>query len=253
MKDFLIESGIEFDSSGKIKIPAWVKRVKLDIGLSDGAPQAAKWLEQESDLLVFGFEPNNNNIKNIRSRNSEWSTTLHPKHINKRFYLIECALANVQDMFQKKFYYTKLDPGCSSLLKPKEFEISEEVSVQTWSLNHFFDLFPFETIPFIDFIKTDCQGSDIDVLKGCSRYLNKIAIYTCEADDTRYHESTNTIQNLSNEFSKHNFFLYKNYMKKTTKFLRPRLKYIDTEDPTFVNRSLREEIEKYKIKAYQKG
>ena len=55
MKEILLRSGIELDANGFIKIPTWVKRVKIDVGLSDGAPQSAKWLEDEKDLLVFGF------------------------------------------------------------------------------------------------------------------------------------------------------------------------------------------------------
>lgn len=254
MKDLLLKSGIEFDDSGFMKIPNWVKRVKIDVGLSDGAPQSAKWLEQEAnDLLVFGFEPNHANAQNIRTRNSDWATTLHPKHINHKFYLIECALADVEEMQLQNFYHTAADPGCSSLLQPKEFEVAEVVTVQTWSLNHFLKYFPFHQIPYIDFVKTDCQGSDIEVLRGCSQFLNKIAVYTCEADDTRYHSSKNTLEALTQEFKRHRFFLYKNYMKNTSKVFGPRLKYIKTEDPTFINQGLREKIAKNKVRAYQEG
>lgn len=253
MKELLLKSGIEFDEAGFIKIPDWVKRVKIDIGLSDGAPQAAKWLEQEDDLMVFGFEPNSNNCLSIKKRDSLWSTTIHPKYINKKFFLIECALANVKEMKLSKFYNTSKDPGCSSLLEPKEFEVGEVSQVQTWSLNHFFEFFPFNLIPFIDFIKTDCQGSDIDVIRGCSQYMSKIAIFTCEADNTRYHNSLNTLEEIKKEFTKYNFVMYKNYMKNLSKIIGPRLKYIDTEDPTFINSKLRNDIAVNKIKAYQKG
>jgi FkbM family methyltransferase len=253
MKELLLKSGIKFDEAGFIKIPDWVKRVKIDIGLSDGAPQSAKWLEQENDLMVFGFEPNSNNCLSIKKRDSLWSTTIHPNHINKKFFLIECALANVKEMKLSKFYNTSNDPGCSSLLEPKEFEVGTVSEVQTWSLNHFFEYFPFNKIPFVDFIKTDCQGSDIDVIRGCSQYMNRVAIFTCEADDTRYHQSFNTMEEIKKEFTKFGFVLYKNYMKNLSKIIGPRLKYIDTEDPTFINRKLRNDIALNKIRAYQKG
>ena len=186
MKELLIRSGIAFDNDGFIKIPSWVKRVKIDVGLSDGAPQSAKWLEQEHDLLVFGFEPNHHNIANIKNRNSNWSVTINPNKIGHSFYLIECALSNVAQMELIPFYYTSNDPGCSSLLEPNEFLVGEVVNVETWSLNHFFKYFPFHQIPYVDFVKTDCQGVDIQVIEGCSNFLDKIAIFTCEADDTRY-------------------------------------------------------------------
>lgn len=254
MNDLLLRSGIELDQQGYIKIPSWVKRVKVDIGLSDGAPQSAKWLEQEpDDLLIFGFEPNHNNINSIRKRDSSWPVTIHPKHLGTRFHLIECALSDVTQKTITPFYYTANDPGCSSLLQPKEFPVAEVVNVETWSLNHFFRHFPFHQIPYIDFIKTDCQGADLQVLKGCSEFLDKVAIITCEADDTRYFESLNTLEALTELFTTHGFAEYKPYMKNLSKVFGPRLKYIKTEDPTFINRKLRKQIAMNKIRAFQEG
>lgn len=253
MKELLLQSGIEIDDDGYIKIPHWVRRVKIDVGLSDGAPQSAKWLEQEHDLLVFGFEPNHHNIATIKSRGSDWSVTLNPKKIGHGFHLIECALSNVAQMEFTPFYYTSNDPGCSSLLEPNEFPVGEVVNVQTWSLNHFLKHFPFHQIPYIDFVKTDCQGVDIDVIKGGSKYLDKIAIFTCEADDTRYKNSQNSLNALQALFKEHDFFQYKNYMKLTSKLWGPRLKRINVEDPTFINRKLASNIIKNKIQAYQEG
>ena len=42
------------------KIPANIKRIKIDVGLSYCAPQTQLWLKQntENDLYVFGFESN---------------------------------------------------------------------------------------------------------------------------------------------------------------------------------------------------
>lgn len=253
MKELLIRSGIEFDEDGYIKLPSWVKRVKIDVGLSENAPQSQRWIEQEKDLLVFGFEPNPGNLEKIRSRDSEWSVTLHPKFINQKIYLIECALSDVEDMQMTEFYCTSEDPGCSSLLKPKEFIVGDVVQVETWSLNHFLQYFPFHQIPYIEFIKTDCQGVDIDVVRGCSKYIDRVAIFTCEADDTRYYESKNTVEALEEYFHQNGFIRYKNYMKNLSKFIGGRLKYIRTEDPTFINQRLRKQIQKNKIRAFQEG
>jgi len=253
MKNLLIQSGIQFDDDGYIQIPRWVQRVKIDVGLSDGAPQSAQWLEQEKDLLVFGFEPNHHNIANIKARTSDWSVTLNPNKINTSFYLIECALSNVSEMALTPFYYTSNDPGCSSLLEPNEFPVGEIVNVQTWSLNHFLKYFPFHRIPYIDFIKTDCQGVDIQVIEGCSKFLDKVAVFTCEADDTRYKGSKNTSAAISKLFEKYGFFEYRKYMGTLSKFIGPRLKYIHTEDPTFINQRLRKAIAKDKVCAFQQG
>lgn len=253
MKELLLQSGIEFNDDGFIKIPQWVKRIKIDVGLSDGAPQSAKWLEQEPDLLVFGFEPNHRNVAAIKCRDSDWSVTLNPKKIGHSFYLIECALSNVSKMELTPFFCTSNDPGCSSLLEPNEFPVDEVIKVQTWSINHFLDYFPFHQIPYIDFVKTDCQGVDIDVIKGSSKYLDKIAIFTCEADDTRYKGSHNSLEALQSLFRKYGFFQYKSYMSFTSKIWGPRLKRIHVEDPTFINQRLAQIIVKNRIQAYQEG
>lgn len=253
MKDLLIRSGIQFDIDGYIQIPDWVKRVKIDVGLSDGAPQSAKWLDEEKDLMVFGFEPNHHNTAAIKTRSSDWAVTLNPNKLNTSFYLIECALSNVSELSLTPFYYTSNDPGCSSLLEPNEFPVGEIVNVQTWSLNHFLKYFPFHRIPYIDFVKTDCQGVDLHVIEGCSQFLDKIAIFTCEADDTRYKGSQNNLAAISKLFSEHEFFQYKKYMGTLSKFIGPRLKYIKTEDPTFINRRLRKAIANDKVRAFQEG
>ena len=39
----------------------------------------------------------------------------------------------------------------------------------------------FESISRIDYLKTDCQGHDFKVLKGAGRWLEKIAVITCES------------------------------------------------------------------------
>lgn len=253
MKNLLIQSGIQFDIDGYIQIPEWVRKVKIDVGLSDGAPQSAQWLEQEKDLLVFGFEPNPHNIATIKARASDWSVTLNPNKINASFYLVECALSNVSAMVLTPFYCTSNDPGCSSLLEPNEFPVGEIVNAQTWSLNHFLTYFPFHRIPYIDFIKTDCQGADILVIEGCSDFLDKVAIITCEADDTRYKGSKNSLTAISKLFSKYEFFQYRKYMRTLSKFIGSRLKYINTEDPTFINKRLKKFIDKDKVRAFQQG
>ena len=59
-----VSPDIEFKNH-KIKLPKWCKRIKIDIGLSDNAPQTRIWLENQSDLIVFGFEPVKDNYKKI--------------------------------------------------------------------------------------------------------------------------------------------------------------------------------------------
>jgi hypothetical protein len=249
MKNFLQLCGIEFDGD-YIKIPTWCKRVKLDIGLSENAPQSQIWLEREGDLLIFGFEPLLYNLLSIRRGNSKWPIKLDPKFINHRFLLIEAALSNVTDAQTMDFFETYPDTGCSSLLEPKSFGVTNVSHVIVWSLNHFLEFFPFHIIPYIDYIKTDCQGTDLEILRGCSKYLSKVAIYTCEADNRRYINSKNSIFEIDKLFKLNGF---KRYRLLSNFFSKNRILNINVDDPTYINQKLIKEIKDNSICAYQKG
>jgi hypothetical protein len=45
----------------------YCKRIKIDIGLSCHAPQTKIWLDNQADLIVFGFEPVKDNFDKIMS------------------------------------------------------------------------------------------------------------------------------------------------------------------------------------------
>mgnify|MGYP003395162049 CR=1 FL=1 len=51
--------------TGKLKIPKWAKQIKIDIGLSFAAPNSALWLDNLPDRIVFGFEPNPENVQEL--------------------------------------------------------------------------------------------------------------------------------------------------------------------------------------------
>ena len=72
------------------------------------------------------------------------------------------------------------------MFEPVSFKIKETVNVPLWSLKHFLVNFPFHIIPHIDYVKTDCQGSDLDILKGAGDFISKIAIITIETEDHQY-------------------------------------------------------------------
>lgn len=235
MKEFLIQSGVQFDGNF-IRIPSWCKRVKIDCGLSGNAPQSKVWLDSEDDLLIFGFEPVPENINMIKTASSPWPIKLNPKDINNRIYIIPCALGNVDNGSVISFNVTENDTGCSSMFEPSSFKIKQKVNVPIWSLKHFFQLFPFHIIPYIDFIKTDCQGADLDILKGAKEYINKIAIITIEAEDSQYKKTDNGLKSITNYLNNFN-----------------RVYINTTDDPTFYNKQLLNEITNNNIICYQIG
>ena len=50
-------------------IPESIRKIKIDIGLSYSCPHSQNWLENDENLYVFGFEPNNDCIRTIKEGN----------------------------------------------------------------------------------------------------------------------------------------------------------------------------------------
>jgi len=181
----------------KIKIPEWAKRVKIDVGLSVNAPNSEVWINNDSDLCVFGFEPNTYNVKHLHSGEKIWPIHLDPSKINKSFFLINSALSNyISD--GEDFYCTEGDSGTSSLFEPSFFDVKEKIKIPVITLEYFFNMFPWDKIPHIDQIKIDAQSSDFNIIKGIGNYLIEKIVYLDVETSTRgqYHnlESPNELK-----------------------------------------------------------
>lgn len=248
MIKFLKKYGVKFKNN-KISLPKWCKKIKIDIGLSDGAPQSKIWLDNQSDLVVFCFEPAFMNYKKIIKGDSKYSVSLNPKDIGQRAYVINCGFGNVNSMVKRNFYITSGDQGCSSLFKPNQFKILKREIVTIFPLDTFTKLLPLDEYEYIDHIKSDCQGSDLDILKKGSFTLNKVAVYTIEAlelDQKLYFGCKNNLSQIKkifykNGFSEYNFF---------NKFFDSKTKNFNVTDPTFYNKKILEKV-KEKIFIYQ--
>ena len=177
---------LQLDEDGKISIPAHIRRVKLDVGLSYTAPMSWNWLNQNGhDLLVFGFEANSSVIGGI------------DKHPN--FRIINCVLSSTRGDGVCDFYITRGDMGCSSKYVPNSalLQVDRVVRVDQCTLSEFFELFPFDRIPYIEYIKVDAQGSDLDILKGAGEYLKEHVVYvTAEPEDLYYENTCNSVEEM---------------------------------------------------------
>ena len=223
-----------------------IKKIKIDIGLSYNAPQSKIWLDKEPDLMVIGFEPNPENIssiesKNIQKKNPGHGEPLNSEYIGTRFFLIPVALGNVNKPSEMDFYCMNNDSGTSSLLKPIEYrlgKIKEIVKVPVYSLKHFFDLFPWNKFEYIEYIKIDAQGYDLDILKGAGDYLkDKVVFITAEPECFSYEGAQhNNVTNIHNYLNEQNFI---------------RINHPLTDDPTFINKKFLHLIDKIFI--YQRG
>lgn len=212
-------------------IPSNLTNVKIDIGLSYNAPQSNIWLSKENNIVVFGFEPNPDSIislqnGNIKKRNNSHGEPLNNKYIKEnRFFLIPCALSSKEGTLD--FYVNKNDCGTSSLYKPKNEilgDLEKIIKVPVFKLKDFFDIFPWDRFSYIDYIKIDAQGSDLDILKGAENYLTERVVYiTAEPDGHQYYGADSCNKNNIKEYMESINFIEINHP--------------NTIDPTYINKN----------------
>jgi len=253
MRKLLESAGIEF-LNDKIKLPNNCTSVRIDVGLSVNAPQSQVWLSRDEKLHVFGFEPVSANRNKIRKGDSPWPVNLNPDYIGKRIHIVPCALLEKPNPNGMSIYVTKKDPGCSSVLKPNTFEVDYIEKVDVECLETFLDLFPFDLVPYIDHLKIDVQGADIQVLEGAGNYLESFMAITAEVDTNEYENTRNSLKAIENLLSPFGFKLVKRSF--TGRIMR-RLKGIninvECDDPTFINVPLYKNHRPRRFWAYQRG
>jgi len=227
----------------KINIPEICSHVKIDVGLSYGAPHSHVWLSREPHLMVFGFEPNPDAAKAIfsadnKKRHPEHSETLSQKFITDgRFQMYDVALSNVDKEEQMKFYVSKKDCGTSSLFLHDEKylgPIEKTIDVSVVSLKMFFDKFPWNEIEYIDYVKIDAQGSDLNILRGAGDYLQQRVVYvTAEPDDQKCYESNDcNTKNIQEYMESQGFIMVKHQLTKDPTFLNKKFEHL--KDKIFI-------------------
>jgi FkbM family methyltransferase len=253
VREFLELAGLVF-SADKIKLPAYCESVRLDVGLSVNAPQSAVWISRDSKVHVFGFEPVEANRAAIQRGDSPWPINLEPGFINHRINIIPCALLDRQIPEGLEMHVTKVDPGCSSILKPKTFEVAYTETVTVYSLSNFLYHFPFEVIRFISHLKIDVQGADIQVLEGARDYLDRIMCITVEVDTNEYEATRNSLKSIQELLLPYGFeLIQKGRASRVVRFLKGININAETDDPTFLNIRLYKMEKPPRFWVYQRG
>lgn len=236
--NILLNNNFTFDEDSKIVIPDSVKHIKLDVGLSWDVVHTQNWIDNDlvnnNDTMVFGFEANPSWIEYIKSpiKNNNfpdfhtYTKPLKYDHLNKKFFLVPVALGKIDQPKYMDFYLPSFSEGCCSLLPPNPTGVLGNVfkttQVPVFNLSDFLDLIPFNKIDYIDYLKVDVQGYDINVLKGASDYLTEKVVYvTAEADTINYLNSDdNSTENITEYMHSIGF---------------QRIGHPNTVDPTFIN------------------
>lgn len=219
----------------QIIIPSNCNKVKIDVGLSYGANQSSNWLDMETNVMVFGFEPNpesyncllQGNIQLRHPTHASAGNPLNKTHIDSgRMHIYNIALDNVEIVEEMDFYINSKDCGTSSLYSHDQLylgPIEKVIKVPVYSLKMFFDNFPWEKIQYIDYIKIDAQGSDLNILKSAGKYLSERVVYvTAEPDGCQYIGADEcSTENITSYMESQHFI---------------RINHPLTVDPTFINK-----------------
>jgi FkbM family methyltransferase len=206
-------------------IPSNITHIKIDVGLGMFNIQSQDWLKTDKNLFVFMFDPNNDSI--ISSSNSMQNISNIINSNNNSFSIIPVALSNVDKESKMDFFTMEKDGGTSSLCEPINLArlgpIKEKIVVPVFSLKHFFDIFPWDRFEYIDFIKIDAQGVDLDIIKSAGDYLKERVVFiTAEPEFSDYLNcENNTGENMETYLISQNFI---------------RIRHPNTIDPTFVNK-----------------
>ena len=185
-----------------IKFNESVKRIRIDVGTAGTAPNSALWIDKYKDIGVLGFEPEKRNFntliqgietnqyiteKRIILKNKEilLNNKLVKNFSDNIFHIYNVAIDDVKDTTKKYFYSLEDEKNtCSSLLKPIENKLktkiihSEKIIVEP--LSKYLNRINFEKFKYIEFLKTDTQGNDLNVIKSCGKYLEKICFIQME-------------------------------------------------------------------------
>lgn len=270
--DYLKEAGLQIQEGGTIVMPDWVRRVKVDVGLSYSAPNSIKWIREDPNLMVFGFEPLPESCEELRR---ELSKHHDSEVLARQLIVLPVALGVKAGMAQ---LHVTAETASSSLLPPKEIEQVETVTVPVFPLSDLMRSIPLGMIERVDYLKLDCQGLDLEILKATGPdWLRRIAIVTAEAEDEQYVGSSNGLRALI-EFMTAIGFIHLNprsslrvsvgkLLSKSSIVRALRIRFpvrrsreadsanisIQVEDPTFINRAFLREVLDGEITGFQKG
>lgn len=155
-----------------------VKKIIFDVGANNGGSNIDKALYHPNNL-VFAFEPTPEMIEVIKSKTS---------HL-RNYVLIEKAVSDYDGTAKFNVVGTA-GWGCSSLLdfsnkskkkwpgRTQDFKVTNQIDVDVIRLETFIRE---KTIPKIDYLHIDTQGSDLQVLKGLGDLIRIVRSGVVEA------------------------------------------------------------------------
>lgn len=271
--DLLAEKEIKI-VNGKIFIPEYVKRIKIDVGLSSSASNALTWLLGDPNLFVLGVEPMAASVKELHEKIRGLPNA---EAILERFAILPIALAAKREI--RHLHITQESSDSSSLLVPKHLSVLRKELVYCFTLEDVLKLVQWGgVVSRVDHLKIDCQGLDFEIIRSAGKQIQLVAIITAEADGQSYLGEKNDSFSMERYLARFGFIFYnrRSFLRviggellhslkvfrkfgirlpsaTTSRIHRDAKRSIVVDDPTFINTTFLKQINQGEISAYQKG
>lgn len=178
-------------------------RIILDGGAWEG-DTATVLLKKFPAATVYAFEPvkelfgklcvNTRNISNIKPVNC----ALYSLSGKQTFYLTQALHSSSlypTTSLSAKYY--------SSMTKPCGTETVDAITIDEWAEK--------SGIPFVDIIKLDLEGAELEALKGAQKVLKTVKLILCEVQFGRLKENCCLFSDVESFLRKHGFYLHNLY------------------------------------------
>lgn len=180
--------------------PNNIKKIRIDVGTGSTAPNTALWLKNNNHtgILCFEADPRSYNILTKGGYTNQYSNYLRfakrkylllnkkvIKKINPKIVKIfNVAISNSKKKRVNFFLSDAKNFGTSSLYKPivsrLKQKIKKKIKVPVFGLQYFLSKINWKKFEYIEFLKIDTQGNDINVLRSSGEYLKKILFVQAE-------------------------------------------------------------------------
>lgn len=175
-----------------ISRPTTASYVRIDVGLSNDASHSVECLLNTENRLIIGIEPHPENIQGlVYGTAKEHSVSLKDglvRHgfnckyipmLHSRFIVINGAAGASSAPVQRKFYSAYPDRGNSSLYKIQSPKLTGNVTdsefhVIEFPLSSLLEKVKSAGFEFVETLKIDTEGHELDVLKGCGDNIRQI-------------------------------------------------------------------------------
>jgi FkbM family methyltransferase len=183
---FLSPENLEFS------VPNDVKFIRIDVGLSNDASHTVDCLLNNNDRMVVGIEPHPENIKGLYFGVPKfYSVSLRDCFIRKgyifkeipdlqkKFVVIKGAAGSSESIVKRNFFSAYPDKGNSSFYNIQSIKttgniVDREFEVTEFPLSLLFKEIKKAGFNFVESLKIDTEGNELEVLKGASDHLRRV-------------------------------------------------------------------------------